>query len=433
MKIVKIWEDEFDDAVRRIMNRGMIMRADVETSVRNIINHVREKGDAAVIKFTKKFDNYRLSQENIRVSGEEIENAYAGIDKKRLGDLKFAAERIRKFHGHQIEKSWNYEEDGIILGQIVKPLEIVGAYAPGGKASYPSSVLMNVIPAKVAGVKKVILCTPSSQGRLNPFILVAADIAGVDEVFCIGGAQAIAAMAYGTETIPCVDKIVGPGNIYVAEAKRMVFGDVDIDMVAGPSEILIIADKNARADFIACDLLSQAEHDESAYPLLITDSLDLAEDVKRELEVQKKSLNRSEIINNCLQRNCIGFIVKNIEDGIELANRIAPEHLELMIKNPDTVLDKVKNAGAVFLGSYTPEAVGDYAAGPNHVLPTGGTARFFSPLGVYDFIKRSSLVSFSQKGLRGIAQVVKEIADIEGLTAHANAVDIRIREQKNSH
>ena len=427
MKIIKSWEDGFDEALNRIVNRGRIGRADVEASVRNIINQVREKGDEAVIKFTKKFDNYHLSPENIKVSGEEIENAYASIDKKILEHLRFTAERIKKFHEHQVEKSWSYKEEGILLGQVIRPLAIAGVYAPGGKASYPSSVLMNVIPAKVAGVKKVVMCTPASAGRLNPYVLIAADIVGVDEIFCIGGAQAIAAMAYGTETIPKVDKIVGPGNVYVAEAKRMVFGDVDIDMVAGPSEILVIADKSARADFIAADLLSQAEHDELAYPLFITDSLDLATDVVKELDIQKKSLSRSEIIDNCLKNNCICFIVRNIEDGITLSNKIAPEHLELMIEDSDEMIDKVKNAGAIFLGKFTPEAVGDYAAGPNHVLPTGGTARFFSPLGVYDFVKRSSLISFNEKSLKDIAPTVKGIAEAEGLTAHAKAIEIRLK------
>lgn len=426
MKIIKSWEDGFNEALNRIVNRGRIGRADVEVSVRNIINQVREKGDEAVIKFTKKFDNYRLSPENIKVSREEIENAYASIDKKILEHLKLAAERIKKFHEHQVEKSWSYKEGDILLGQVIRPLAIAGVYAPGGKASYPSSVLMNVIPAKVAGVKKVIMCTPASAGRVNPYVLAAADIAGVDEIFCIGGAQAIAAMAYGTETIPRVDKIVGPGNIFVAEAKRMVFGDVDIDMVAGPSEILVIADKSARADFIAADLLSQAEHDEMAYPLLITDSLDLAENVIREIDNQKKSLGRSEIIDNCLKNNCICFIVRNLSEGINLANKIAPEHLELMVDSHENLIDEIENAGAIFLGKWTPEAVGDYAAGPNHVLPTGGTARFFSPLGVYDFIKRSSLISFSEKNLKDIAPVVKNIAEVEGLTAHANAVEIRL-------
>lgn len=427
MKILKMGDDGFKEGVDRIVNRGSVQRADVETSVRNIIKQVKEKGDEAVIKFTKKFDNYYLSPENIRVSKEEIENAYASVGKKELGSLKIAAERIRKFHLHQIEKSWNYEEDGVLLGQIIKPLSIVGVYTPGGKASYPSSVLMNVIPAKVAGVEKVIMCTPPSGGRLNPYVLVAADIGGVDEIFSVGGAQAIAAMAYGTETIPRVDKIVGPGNVYVAEAKRMVFGDVDIDMVAGPSEILIVADKNARADFIAADLLSQAEHDESAYPMLITDSLDLAAKVVLELDNIKKSLDRSEIIDKCLQKNCFCFVVRDIEEGIDIANRIAPEHLELMVENPGALIEKVKNAGAIFLGNYTPEAVGDYAAGPNHVLPTGGTARFSSPLGVYDFIKRSSLISFPEKNFRDIAPIVKDIAEVEGLTAHAKAVDIRVK------
>ncbi|HLA48596.1 MAG: histidinol dehydrogenase [Nitrospinae bacterium RIFCSPLOWO2_02_39_17] len=427
MKIVKTWEDGFDEALNRIVTRGIAVRPDVEASVRNIINKVKEKGDEAVIKFTKKFDNYHLSPENIKVSGEEIENAYASIDKKILEHLKLTAERIKKFHEHQVEKSWSYNEDGVLLGQIIRPLAIVGVYAPGGKASYPSSVLMNVIPAKVAGVKKVIMCTPASAGRLNPSVLIAADIVGVDEIFCIGGAQAIAGMAYGTETIPRVDKIVGPGNIFVAEAKRMVFGDVDIDMVAGPSEILVIADKSARADFIAADLLSQAEHDELAYPLFITDSLDLATDVVKELDIQKKSLSRSEIIDNCLKNNCICFVVKDIDEGIELSNKIAPEHLELMIEDPDKMIDKVQNAGAIFLGKFTPEAIGDYAAGPNHVLPTGGTARFFSPLGVYDFVKRSSLISFNEKSLKDIAPTVKGIAEAEGLTAHAKAIEIRLK------
>src|SRR3990170_178846 len=427
MKIIKSWEDGFDEALNRIVNRGRIGRADVEASAQNIINQVREKGDEAVIKFTKKFDNYHLSPENIKVSGEEIENAHASIDKKILDHLKLIAERITKFHEHQVEKSWSYNEDGVLLGQIIRPLAIVGVYAPGGKASYPSSVLMNVIPAKVAGVKKVIMCTPASAGRVNPYVLAAADIVGVDEIFCIGGAQAIAAMAYGTETIPRVDKIVGPGNIYVAEAKRMVFGDVDIDMVAGPSEILVIADKSARADFIAADLLSQAEHDELAYPLLITDSLDLAESVIREIDNQKKTLNRSEIIDNCLKNNCFCFVVKSLSDGINLANEIAPEHFELMVDSPENLIDKIENAGAIFFGKWTPEAVGDYAAGPNHVLPTGGTARFFSPLGVYDFVKRTSVVAATRQGLRRLAPAVARLAALEGYDAHAAAVQCRIR------
>src|SRR3990172_6899278 len=426
MKILKTGDDGFKEVLDRIVNRGSVQRADVEASVRNIIEQVKEKGDEAVVKFTKKFDNYYLSPENIRVSKEEIENAYTSVGKKELGSLKIAAERIRKFHLHQIEKSWNYEEDGVLLGQIIKPLSIVGVYTPGGKASYPSSVLMNVIPAKVAGVEKVIMCTPPSGGRLNPYVLVAADIGGVDEIFSVGGAQAIAAMAYGTETIPRVDKIVGPGNVYVAEAKRMVFGDVDIDMVAGPSEILIVNDGSGEPSWVAADLLSQAEHDELASGILLTTSRKMAEAVAQEVSIQIKHLKRQAIARGSIDRYGAIIITKDLNDAADISNQIAPEHLELFVRKPFKFLQKIKNAGAIFLGFHTPEALGDYMAGPNHTLPTGGTARFSSPLGVEDFIKRSSVLAFSTQGLKKLGRNVARFAEIEGLEAHGKSVLVRI-------
>ncbi|MBI5183824.1 MAG: histidinol dehydrogenase [Nitrospinae bacterium] len=428
-KIIRSWEDGYKEAVKGLVLRGTRCSTDIrdiENIVREIIENVHKGGDEALIEYTKRFDGVDLTPSEIKVKKEEIDEAYRRGDKEGIISIKAAIKRIERFHTKQIERSWDYQEgDGVILGQIISPITQVGVYIPGGKASYPSSVLMNVIPAKIAGVKKIVMCTPSSHEDINPYVLISADISGVDEIFKVGGAQAIAAMAYGTGTIPKVDKIVGPGNIYVAIAKRLVFGDVGIDMIAGPTEILIIADETGRADYITADLLSQAEHDEMAVPILVTTSEELAEDVERRLSIQGDELSRSVIIEKSLERNGFIFIVKDMDEAIELSNQIGPEHLELAVDDPLKMLDGIENAGAIFLGHYTPEAVGDYMAGPSHVLPTGRNSRFSSPLGVYDFIKRSSLISYTERGLRKIADPLLDIARLEGLDAHARAVMIR--------
>ncbi|MDA8434137.1 MAG: histidinol dehydrogenase, partial [Nitrospiraceae bacterium] len=349
-------------------------------------------------------------------------------DPKAVKALELSAKRIRKFHALQREESWSVTSGGAILGQMIRPIERVGVYVPGGKAAYPSTVLMNVIPAQVAGVKEIALCVPQPDGLINPYVMSAVRMLGVQEVYRVGGAQAVAAMAYGTKSIPKVDKIVGPGNIFVATAKKMVFGLVDIDMIAGPSEILIIADDSADTSFIAADLLSQAEHDELASSVLITDSARLAVAVAEEVERQLERLKRRKIARASIDNFGALIISRDLHKAAAFANRIAPEHLEIMTAAPERLLPLITNAGAVFLGAWTPEALGDYSAGPNHTLPTGGTSRFFSPLGVYDFYKRSSLVGFTRRGFLRLSKIVETIADTEGLEAHANT--IRIRKQK---
>lgn len=391
-------------------------------TVRGILDEVRRKGDRAVVDFTKIFDGY--TPKTLRIPPQDIKRYARLADKDVLRALKISIKRIREFHRRQIETSWSFKENGITLGQIIRPIERVGVYVPGGKASYPSSVIMNVIPAQVAGVPEIALTYPSGT-EPNPYVMAVIELLQVKEVYSIGGAQAIGALAYGTESIRRVDKIVGPGNIYVAIAKKMVFGDVDIDMIAGPSEILIIADSFSNPAFIAGDLLSQAEHDELASSILITDSAGLGDVVKRELQKQIKTLNRKAIASQSLKRYGAIIIVKDIKKAVEISNLIAPEHLEIMVKNPKRLLPMIKNAGAIFLGSWSPEPLGDYSAGPNHTLPTGGTSRFFSPLGVYDFIKRTSLLSFSKQGFMRLAKTVETIADIEGLQAHGRAIRLR--------
>ncbi|MBU2591800.1 MAG: histidinol dehydrogenase [Nitrospinota bacterium] len=426
MKIVESGTKGFERELKKIKNRGDYSNDSIEDTVRTIIKKVKKEGDRAVIRFTKKFDGIDLSPDGYAIERKDIIKGAKKASSGLVSDLKFAANRIRKFHKNQLEKSWKVSEPGITLGQIITPIAKVGIYAPGGKATYPSSVLMNAIPAQVAGVEKIFLATPTPNGKISPTILAAAEIAGVDKIFPIGGAQSIAAMAYGTKTVEKVDKIVGPGNVYVAEAKRQLYGVVGIDMVAGPSEILILADKDSRVDFIAADLISQAEHDENAYPMLVTDSIELAKEVKKELARQANRQARGEMIIRSIKNNCIAFIVKDMKEGVELANIVASEHLEIMTKNPNRELKGIVNAGAVFVGSYTPEAVGDYAAGPNHVLPTGGSARFFSPLGVYDFLKRTSLISFNKESLAKVGRQVISIAEDEGLSGHAEAVRKRL-------
>lgn len=430
MKIFKYSDSDFYSTVKAVVNRANLDLVTHDATVREILKQIKERGDNALLEYTIQFDKFDLSLKEIKVSQSEIDQAREKVSDKETEALRQAAENIREFHGHQIQKSWEYEKNGVLLGQNIRALETAGIYVPGGKASYPSSVLMNAIPAKVAGVKNVVMCSPASKGEYSPHVLIAAEIAGVDSIFKVGGAQAIGAMAYGTNTIPRVDKIVGPGNIYVALAKRMVFGMVDIDMIAGPSEILILADDSAHPDFIAADLLSQAEHDEQAVPILVTCSEKLAQDVVKELTKQTGRLNRQSIIKESLSDQCRLFVVRSIDEAVNLANEIAPEHLELAVKEPQDLVKQIRNAGAVFLGHYTPEAVGDYLAGPNHVLPTSGTARFSSPLGVYDFVKKTSVMSYSSEALEKDAPLIRILADMEHLDAHANAVDLRVKKSK---
>jgi histidinol dehydrogenase len=400
-----------------------LIEDDVQKTVKKIIMDVKRQGDSAVRRYTERFDKIKLK--GLAVGQRELAMAAGKADKDFLKALKRAAARIRAFHERQKENSWWFSESGITTGQIIRPLERVGVYVPGGKAAYPSTVLMNVIPAQVAGVSEIALCVPTPGGRINPCVASAIALLRVKEVYRIGGAQAVAAFAYGTETIKKVDKIVGPGNIFVAVAKRMVFGDVGIDMVAGPSEILIIADRTADASFIAADMLSQAEHDEMASSVLITDSGALARKVRHEVSKQLRNLRRKDIAEKALRKYGAIVITKDLVTAVDIANRISPEHLEVMTRRPASLLPKIRNAGAVFLGKWTPEPLGDYAAGPNHTLPTGGTARFSSPLGVYDFIKRTSLINSTQKGFSALAKTVEILADVEGLEAHGNTIRIR--------
>ena len=425
MKIVDlrglIWEE--NEHLRRIKKRGELLSLEYEETVKGIIEDIRQRGDEALIEYTNRFDRANISRpEELEIPYSRLRRAYESIPEELRNALEFAAARIRKFHEKQLENSFiTEEEEGIILGQKVVPLERVGVYVPGGKAQYPSSVLMNVIPAKVAGVEEIVMVSP----KPNEATLAAAFIAGVDRVLCIGGAQAVAALAYGTETVPKVDKIVGPGNIYVALAKKLLYGVVDIDMVAGPSEILVIADTSANPAWVAADLLSQAEHDELAGPFCITPSFDMALKIKEEVEKQLETLERNEIARKSVENWGTIFVVEDLEEACRLANEIAPEHLELAVANPWELLPKIKHAGAIFLGHYTTEPLGDYVLGPNHTLPTGGTARFYSPLGVYDFLKRSSIIYVSKEGFDKVKDPAKVLAKYEGLTAHKRAVEIR--------
>jgi len=432
MKIFSTKEKGFIRALDAVLKRGESDTSEAEEAVKAIINGVRENGDKALLKYTERFDKVRFA--NMRdalCTRQEIERALKNIPKGDLDIIKLAAKRIRAFHKKQLPKSWFFKEkNGTLLGQRVTPLERVGIYVPGGKAVYPSTVLMNAIPAKVAGVKEIIMATPPSKNGINSYVLAAAKIAGVDKIYKVGGAQAVAAMAYGTESIPKVDKIVGPGNIYVATAKRLVFGVVDIDMVAGPSEILIINDGTGAPSWIAADLLSQAEHDELASGILLTTSTKMAEAVAREVEKQLRELKREAIARVSIERYGAIIITKNLAEAADIANRIAPEHLELFVKKPFELLKKIKNAGAIFLGPNTPEPIGDYMAGPNHTLPTGGTARFSSPLGTEDFIKRSNVLSFSKKAVEKLGKSVVRFTEMEGLGAHGKSVAIRIRAAK---
>ncbi len=423
---MKIYENK-EDLLKRLDERSNVDNSEVLAIVKNIIKDIKEKGDDALISYTNKFDSPLITLDNIKVSEKEIEDGYNTISDELRETFKIAKERIYNFHMHQKEETWTYEKNGEILGQKVTPLENVGVYVPGGKAAYPSTVFMDVVPAQVAGVKNIIMTTPcNKEGKVSDVVLAAAYILGIKDIFKCGGTQAIAAMALGTKTIKKVDKIVGPGNIFVALAKKELFGKVSIDSVAGPSEILVIADENANPKFVAADLLSQAEHDEIASSILLTNSKVLAENVQEQIKTFTEQLDRKEIINKSLDNYGGIIITDTIDTAIDISNEIAPEHLELAVKDPFNYVDKIKNAGAMFLGNYSAESLGDYMAGPNHVLPTIHTAKFFSPLSVYDFIKRTSIIYFDKDAFNKIGKNVATFAHSEGLTAHALAAEVRM-------
>ncbi|NVN99707.1 MAG: histidinol dehydrogenase [Geobacteraceae bacterium] len=428
MKILDIKDKDFDSRFAAILGRGEECSRDVEQVVLDIIAAVRGRGDAAVLEYTNRFDRLDASSlASLEVTSDEMDEAFARCQPEDLAALKLAVERVARFHEKQKTETWlSTEEADVMLGQMVTPLQRVGIYVPGGKASYPSSVIMNAVPAKVAGVPEVIMVAPTPDGEINPHVLVAARLSGVDRIFRIGGAQAVAALAYGTETIPKVDKITGPGNIYVATAKKLVFGQVGIDMIAGPSEILVINDGSGNPAHIAADLLSQAEHDELASSILITTDRKFGETVAKEVEKQLKELSRESIARKSWESYGAIIVAGELNEAIAFSNRIAPEHLELAVNDPFAILPQIKNAGAIFMGHYTPEAAGDYLAGPNHTLPTGGTARFFSPLSVDDFVKKSSIVYFSKGGLNRLGDDIVRIAGLEGLEAHAKSVSKRL-------
>ncbi|MBQ2610668.1 histidinol dehydrogenase [Butyrivibrio hungatei] len=427
MRTLKLTEETQSELLGNLLNRNPGSYTEYENIVNDIIDNVRKNGDKAVFEYTLKFDKSELNASNIRVTEDEIKEAYKELDPKFVEVMKKSAENIRVFHEKQKRNSWiDTREDGSILGQRILPIEISGVYVPGGKAAYPSSVLMNVVPAKVAGVERIVMCTPPGKdGKVNPGTLVAADIAGVTEVYKVGGAQAIAAMAFGTESIPKVDKITGPGNIFVALAKKACFGHVSIDSIAGPSEILVVADETANARYVAADLLSQAEHDELASAILVTTSEKLANDVSAEIEGFLKELSRTDIIKKSLDNYGYIFIADDMDAAVDAANAIASEHLEIITKDPYEVMTKIKNAGAIFLGAYSSEPLGDYFAGPNHILPTNRTARFFSPLNVDDFMKKTSIISYSRDALCKVHEDIELFAKEEGLTAHANSIAVR--------
>jgi histidinol dehydrogenase len=433
LKILRAGEEGFDRYLSEVEGRVAQDGPRLEREVRSILKDVSKRGDEALVHYTELFDGVRIPLQKLRVKRREVEAAYRKVPQEFLRTLKKAAHRIRRFHRSVSKRlSTPYVlqtakvEKGIRLGQMIRPIERVGIYVPGGKASYPSTVLMAAIPAKVAGVQAILMTTPPSKEGISPAILVAADLAGVDQIYRVGGAQAIAALAYGTASIPKVDKIVGPGNRYVATAKRLVYGVVDVDMVAGPSEIVIIADEKTPPSYVAADLISQAEHDEMALAILITPSKVFGAKVRKELERQLSSLKRERIASASLKQRGAILIVKDLDQAIELANRIAPEHLELAISNAPSLTKGVRHAGAIFLGLHTPEAIGDYLAGPNHILPTAGTARFSSPLGVEDFIKRTNLMHFTQSALRRFEKDVKRFAEWEGLEGHYRSIQIRM-------
>lgn len=430
MRILKLTKETQNNILENLLKRSPNSYGEFESRVNDIIQNVREKRDEAIFEYTLKFDGATIDQDNICVTEEEIKEAYEQVDPKLLEVIRKALVNIRDYHAKQKQYSWfDSDESGIILGQKVTPLKTVGVYVPGGKAVYPSSVLMNVIPAKVAGVSNIIMTTPCGKdGKVYPSTLVAAKEAGVDAIYKVGGAQAIAALAFGTESIPKVDKIVGPGNIYVALAKKAVFGYVSIDSIAGPSEIMVLADETANPRFVAADLLSQAEHDEMASAILVTTSEALAEQVSVEVDKFVTTLSRKEIIQKSLDNYGYILVADTMQDAIDTVNEIASEHLELVTKNPFETMTKIRNAGAIFIGEYSSEPLGDYFAGPNHVLPTNGTAKFFSPLSVDDFIKKSSIISYSREALEPVYKDIVQFAECEKLTAHANSIRVRFED-----
>lgn len=429
MRILELNEKTKSSLLNDLLKRSPNNYKEYEDVVEGIVNDVRDRGDEALFEYTLKFDKCKIDESNVEVTRAEIEDAYKKLDGKLIEVLKKAASNIRSYHELQKRNSWiNTREDGVILGQKITAIEKAGVYVPGGTAAYPSSVLMNIIPAKVAGVEEIIMLTPPNKnGEMNPATLVAADIAGVDRVFKAGGAQAIAAMAFGTKSIPKVYKITGPGNIFVALAKRSVFGYVSIDSIAGPSEVMVLCDETANPEYVAADLLSQAEHDKLASAILVTTSKEMAEKVSKEIDKFTATLERKEIIEESLNNYGYALVAKDMASAIDAVNEIASEHLEILTANPFDILPRIKNAGAIFLGEYSSEPLGDYFAGPNHILPTNGTAKFFSPLGVDDFIKKSSIISYSREALKAVHEDIELFAKQEGLTAHANSINVRFR------
>ena len=427
MRIVELTGETKQSILDDLLKRSPNNYSQYEEKVNEIIGKVKTERDQALFEYTLKFDKFVLTEDNIKVTGQEIDEAYKKLDPKLVDVIRKSAENIRTFHTKQLRNSWfDAREDGTILGMKITPIAKAGVYVPGGKAAYPSSVLMNVIPAKVAGVGEIIMTTPpGSDGSVNPGTLVAADIAGVDAIYKVGGAQAIAAMAFGTQSIPKVDKITGPGNIFVALAKKAVYGYVSIDSIAGPSEILVLADETANPRYVAADLLSQAEHDELASAILITTSRQLAEQVSVQVGEFVEQLSRTEIMRKSLDNYGYILVADNMRDAIDAVNEIASEHLEILTANPFEVMTKIKNAGAIFLGEYASEPLGDYFAGPNHILPTNGTAKFFSPVNVDDFIKKTSIISYSREALEKVHRDIEKFAESEGLTAHANSIKVR--------
>lgn len=426
MRIFLASAPEFQDFFSAVQKRGGSFSPELLSAVASIVHEISVRGDEAVFHYTKKFDGHDLTAKTMEVTDAERKEALGQVQPEDLKVIELSASRIEAYHRRQILSEWSMDDgNGATLGQKILPLQRVGIYAPGGKAFYPSTLLMAAIPARIAGVQEIILVSPVKDGRINPLIAAAADVAGVDRIFKIGGAQAIAAMAYGTQSVPRVDKIVGPGNAYVAAAKKLVFGQVAIDMIAGPSEVVVIADQTANPAFVAADLLAQAEHDEMAAALLFTPSSDLAEAVAGQAHLQMQTLPKKMIIEKSLSQYGAIIITEDLRQAVELANLFAPEHLELMVDNPRNLLENVRNAGSVFLGSYTPEALGDYIAGANHILPTEGTARFSSPLGVYDFYKRMSVLSFSRQAFEKLSDATQHFARMEGLHAHAHSVQVR--------
>ena len=426
INILKYNDAEGKKLIEGLLSRSQLEYGDVQEKVNAIIADIKANGDKALFEYTKKFDKFDVNADNILVTEEEIAEAYEQVDTTLLAVIRKSLVNIKKYHEKQVQNSWFTTEDGIILGQKVTALATVGVYVPGGKAVYPSSVLMNVLPAKVAGVDRIVMCTPPGKdGKVYPSTLVAAKEAGVDEIYKVGGAQAIAAMAFGTESVPKVDKIVGPGNIYVALAKKAVFGYVSIDSIAGPSEILVLADETANPRYVAADLLSQAEHDEMASAILITTSQKLAEEVSAEIDQFVAELSRKEIIQKSLDNYGYILVADNMEEAIDTVNAIASEHMEIVTADPFHVMTKIRNAGAIFIGEYSSEPLGDYFAGPNHVLPTNGTAKFFSALSVDDFIKKSSIISYSREALEKVHKDIEQFAECEKLTAHANSIRVR--------